>query len=137
MHVVGFQFREDEDELSDFVFVARERELDFLTTLDRNTRKPTVDEAAIDPLSTLNENGMVNEPWAAETVTARAARLESDASLDSLERTKRRNDSLFLRKSLQRERETFTRFVLVLVIVGSCSVIGTVGLVAAAVFWYK
>lgn len=98
---------------------ARERELDFLTALDRNTREPRVGNAPIDSLSPLNENGMVNEPRATETVTARAARLKSDASLDSFERTKRRNDTLFL------------------MIVGSCSVIGTVGLIAAAVFWFN
>ena len=85
--------------MSDFDVVARERELDFLTALDRNTRKPRVNDAAIDPFFPLNDNAMDNEPWPAETVTARAARLESDASLESLERTKRRNDTLFLSKS--------------------------------------
>lgn len=144
VHVVGRHLCDDEVGLSDFVFVARERELDLLTALDRNTRQPRVNAAPIDPFSPLNENGMVNEPWAAETVTARAARLESDAALDSLERTKRRNDTLFLSESFQRERERHLHGSMLNmyppffpVIVGSCSVIGTVGLIAAAVFWYK
>lgn len=33
--------------------------------------------------------------------------------------------------------EQFVDFVFVLVIVGACCAVGAVGLVAAAVFWYK
>jgi len=54
-----------------------------------------------------------------DEVTGRAERLQSNPVLTSIERKNRRNDTLFL------------------VIVGTCCVVGVVGLVAAAIFWYK
>jgi len=57
--------------------------------------------------------------WNADGTFARVARLQSNSELNSNEIKRRRNDTLFL------------------VIVGICCVIGAVGLVAAAVFWYK
>jgi hypothetical protein len=76
-------------------------------------------DANIDSLSRNNGNDPSDETWNADTATARAARLQSNEVSEDVERQKRRNDALFL------------------VIVGTCSLVGVVGLVAAAVFWYK
>jgi len=54
-----------------------------------------------------------------EPVLERALRLQSSAELNSNERKNRRNDTLFI------------------VVVGTCCAVGVVGLVAAAIFWYK
>jgi hypothetical protein len=75
-------------------------------------------EASIDQ-SSQHSNRHLEEPWVAEGITGRAERLQSNAALDNLERKKRRNDTLFI------------------VIVGTCCVVGVMGLVAAAIFWYK
>lgn len=60
-----------------------------------------------------------DEPWFVDGVTGRAERLQSNPALTAIERKSRRNDALFL------------------MIVGTCCVVGVVGLVAAAIFWYK
>jgi len=76
-------------------------------------------EASIDKLSQYNDKHLNGEPWVAEHFTGRAERLQSNAALNNVERKKRRNDTLFL------------------VIVGTCCAVGVMGLVAAAIFWYK
>jgi hypothetical protein len=76
-------------------------------------------EASIDELSLHNNRHLSEDPWVVEGITGRAERLQSNAALDNIERKKRRNDTLFI------------------VIVGTCCVVGVVGLVAAAIFWYK
>jgi len=69
--------------------------------------------ASIDKISQYNNKHFLDEP------VERAERLQSNAELNSIERKTRRNDTLFI------------------VIVGTCCVVGVVGLVAAAMFWYK
>jgi len=76
-------------------------------------------EASIDKLSQSNNKELNEEPWIVDEVTARVARLQSNPTLNTNERNKRRNDTLFL------------------IIVGTCCAVGVVGLVAAAIFWYK
>jgi len=61
----------------------------------------------------------LDESWIVNNADIRAERLQSNAELNSIERKSRRNDTLFI------------------VIVGTCCVVGVVGLVAAAMFWYK
>jgi len=67
---------------------------------------------------TYNEN-ILEEPWLGGNANERAERLQSNAALHSGDRRQRRNDTLFF------------------VIVGTCCMIGVIGLVAATVFWYK
>lgn len=67
---------------------------------------------------TYNEN-ILEEPWLGGSVNGRAERLQSNAALNSRDRKQRRNDTLFF------------------VIVGTCCMVGVVGLLAATVFWYK
>ncbi|CAF0871891.1 unnamed protein product [Adineta steineri] len=57
--------------------------------------------------------------WLADTANSVVARLQSTDVLDDATQRQKRNDTLFL------------------VIVGSCSLVGVLGLVAAAVFWYR
>jgi len=76
-------------------------------------------DAAIDSLSQWNEHQAVDRPWLKDTATARAARLQANDVEQDVERRKRRNDTLFL------------------AIVGTCSLVGVLGLVAAAIFWYR
>jgi hypothetical protein len=67
-----------------------------------------------------NKNDHIpEESWIVESAVERIERLQSNAELNSIGRKKRRNDTLFI------------------VIVGTCCVVGVVGLVAAAIFWYK
>ncbi|UJR21675.1 hypothetical protein I4U23_024752 [Adineta vaga] len=67
---------------------------------------------------TFHEN-VLEEPWLGGSVNGRAERLQTNAALNSGDRRQRRNDTLFF------------------VIVGTCCMIGVVGLVAATIFWYK
>jgi len=75
------------------------------------------DEAAIDHFAQLHEQNA--KSWIPDSGTGRLARLQANDALQDTERKKRRNDALFL------------------VIVGTCSLVGVLGLVAAAIFWYK
>ena len=75
--------------------------------MDRHTRKPAKKkisdqetEAAIDRLTQLDKNQVLHEPWIVDTATGRAERLQSDTVVDSSDRKKRRNDTLFLSKSM-------------------------------------
>jgi len=61
----------------------------------------------------------IDDPGIVHTAIERVERLQSNAELNSSDRKKRRNDTLFV------------------VIVGTCCFVGVVGLVAAAIFWYK
>jgi hypothetical protein len=72
-------------------------------------------ETHIEKLSQLNDNHLIGDPWTSGVVVGRAERLQSD----SVDKRKRRNDTLFL------------------VVVGTCCAVGVVGLIAAAIFWYK
>jgi hypothetical protein len=75
--------------------------------------------SAVDRIPELQENRAIQDPWYQDTVVSRAERLQSNGFLDDNDHRKRRNDTLFL------------------VIVGTCSLVGILGLVAAAIFWYK
>jgi hypothetical protein len=84
--------------------------------------KTNLDEDAddvIDTFSQLNGKNAIDQSWLKDTATGRTERLQSNEVSDDIERKKRRNDALFL------------------VIVGTCSLVGVLGLVAAAIFWYK
>jgi hypothetical protein len=102
-----------------------QRSLNYLISSDEETqqlnKKNLNDDtdAAIDRLSKLNEKDFINEQWIADRATARMAYLQADEASENIERRKRRNDALFL------------------AIVGTCSLVGVVGLIAAAIFWYK
>lgn len=76
-------------------------------------------KALEDALSPDQDKQLLEEPWIVDGVTGRAERLQSNPALTSAERKKRRNDTLFL------------------VVVGTCCAVGAVGLIAAAIFWYK
>jgi hypothetical protein len=78
-----------------------------LKYVDRNTRissktQLSDDEtnAAANRLSQVNEKHAAGEPWFSDSATGRVGRLQSNAAVDSSERRKRRNDTLFLGKSL-------------------------------------
>ncbi|CAM2701304.1 unnamed protein product [Rotaria socialis] len=113
-------------ELAKHLLSADNNELDYLLSLDRATRKPSkltrnhdsLDSAS-DNLSRRDQKQDASEPWASDTSISRTARLQLNGAVDNLERRKRRNDVLFL------------------VIVGTSSLVGIVGLIAAAIFWYK
>jgi len=94
------------------------KESDYWSSDDREARDVGAG-AAIDGIAELYENRAVNDPSYEDTVVSRAERLETGGFLDGSERRKRRNDTLFL------------------VIVGTCSLVGVLGLIAAAIFWYK
>lgn len=105
------------------------RELDDFDVVDdliRPTRRPkkikvsdSDTDAAIDRISQINENhGKQPSIVNGETV-GRTERLQTDLIVDSADRNKQRNDILFL------------------IIVGTCSLIGILGLIAAVIFWYK
>jgi hypothetical protein len=75
--------------------------------------------AEIDTVSLSLENPGNSAAWNPDSADSILARLQSNDALNDSEQRKRRNDTLFL------------------VIVGICSLVGIVGLVAAAIFWYK
>jgi len=75
--------------------------------------------AEIETVSLSLENPGNSGAWNSDSANSILARLQSNDALNDSEQRKRRNDTLFL------------------VIVGICSLVGIVGLVAAAIFWYK
>jgi hypothetical protein len=77
------------------------------------------EEASIDEISQNNNENVLEGSWDVDGAFARVARLQSNPELNSIEIKRRRNDTLFV------------------VVVGICCVIGVVGLLAAAIFWYK
>jgi hypothetical protein len=105
---------------------ANKKELDYLTSLDRDTRKPNQlipnDNAAGAGTNNLPDddgNHGFDEPWLTDTGISRTERLQSNAGSSNTEQNRRRSDVLFL------------------VIVGTSTLVGILGLVAAAIFWYK
>jgi hypothetical protein len=91
-------------------------EWDDSDVLDRNTRKSTnPPDSGSDTVNHLDDNQNGDEVWPVDTAVARAERLLDGTD----ERRKRRNDVFFI------------------IIVGTCSLVGVIGLVAAAIFWYK
>lgn len=101
-------------------------DFDDVNDLIRPTRRPkkikvsdSDTDAAIDRISQINENHDNKSPLKADESVGRTERLQTDMIVDSADRHKQRNDTLFL------------------IIVGTCSLIGILGLIAAAIFWYK
>jgi hypothetical protein len=76
-------------------------------------------EASIDKLSQYKHEQNFEKPWVVNSALERVARLQTNAELNSIGRKQQRNDTLFI------------------VVVGICCAVGVVGLVAAAIFWYK
>jgi len=72
-------------------------------------------------ISDLAKEHFLEEPWIADTgtETERVERLQSNAALKPNDKKKQRNETLLF------------------VIVGTCCIVGVVGLIGAAVFWYK
>jgi len=70
------------------------------------------------PSKLANEH-LLEEPWVADVATERVERLQSNNVLPSNDKRKQRNETLFI------------------AIVGACCAVGIVGLIGAAVFWYK
>lgn len=99
-----------------------QKQLDYLLELSRKTdefngnNQYDNNDAAIDQLS---QSNIDNQDWIADNAASRTERLQSDEQLINSERSKRRNDALFL------------------AIVAVCSLVGVLGLVAAAIFWYR
>lgn len=101
-------------------------DLDFLGSLDRETRKPAqsiqrddTDNTAIDNPSERSQQNNIESPWQVDTATSRVERLESVKTVNSIQQGQRRNDIIFL------------------VIVSTSTVVGVLGLIAALIFWYK
>jgi len=99
---------------------------DYLIPLDLETQQrdetDTNNEkldAPISQFSQLAGNNDADGPWPADTANSRIEHLQSNPVLEDIERRQRRNDALFL------------------AVVATCSVVGILGLVAAAIFWYK
>lgn len=76
-------------------------------------------KASVNAASHSEHESYLDEPWVVDSATVRIARLQSNAELDPSYSRKRRNNAVF--------------FVVVVV----CCLVGSVGLVAAAIFWYK
>jgi len=89
----------------------------------RKSNKNTVNDIdpddAIDQLAQVNVNHALNEPWMADHAAVQAARLQANGFETGVEQKQRRNDIIFL------------------VLVSVCSLIGILGLISAAIFWYK
>jgi len=75
--------------------------------------------SSIDEIPQYNNEHSNEKSWNVDSAVQRAERLLSSEELNSNERKLRRNDTLFI------------------IIVGTCCVVGVMGLVAAAMFWYK
>jgi len=85
-------------------------------SLNRDTRKPIhSSDTNSDAVNKVDDNQNDNDLWVPDTHIARAERLLDGSDTQR----KRRNDALFI------------------IIVGTCSLVGIIGLVAAAIFWYK
>jgi hypothetical protein len=87
--------------------VANEEDSNYWASNDQQARKLSGIQTrevgaggAIGSFAELNENPAVIDPQFDDTVVSRAERLQSSGTLDDSERRKRRNDALFLGKSL-------------------------------------
>jgi len=108
------------DKENDDLLPASLQQLDNTDPLDRGTRIPNLaSRTAVETVNQLNPDQYGSEQWPADTADVRFERLQAIGNLASSEQRKRRNDALFL------------------MIVGACSLVGVIGLVAAAIFWYK
>ncbi|CAF2055456.1 unnamed protein product [Rotaria magnacalcarata] len=76
-------------------------------------------QATVNEKPQFNNQQLLEEPWMADSAHARVERLQSNPALSAIERKQRRNDTLFI------------------VVIGTCCLVGVVGLIAAAIFWYK
>lgn len=76
-------------------------------------------KASADAASHLQQDSYADEPWIVDSATIRMARLQSNAVLNSNYPGRQQNNAIFF------------------VVVGICCLVGSVGLVAAAIFWYK
>lgn len=79
--------------------------MDFLKSLDRETRKPNNrilnenrNDAAVNNPAERNEKAPTDETWPVDSAVNRAERLESVTPLDTIKRSQRRNDVMFLGK---------------------------------------
>ncbi|UJR27584.1 hypothetical protein I4U23_008865 [Adineta vaga] len=88
-------------------------------------KEASTNQRELDYLTSLDHGTRVlnevkkDESWAVDTANSRTERLQSDTIQSDSEHAQRRNDTLFL------------------LIVGTCSLVGVLGLVAAAIFWYR
>jgi len=90
-----------------------------LVDKEAEKRRTNFNELPSEILEPVNNDQFLGEPWIVDSAVERAERLQSNAELNSIEQKKRRNDTLFI------------------LIVGTCCAVGVVGLVGAAIFWYK
>jgi hypothetical protein len=88
-------------------------------SLDELTENKINDNRAVEGSLNKISQADLEEPWIQDSVVGRAESLQSNAALNSMDRKNRRNNTLFI------------------AIVGTCCLVGVVGLVAAAIFWYK
>lgn len=105
---------------------ADRRELDHLASSNLDKRKSNINDMndvetdeTIDRLTAININRGLNEPWIADNAAIQAARLQGNGFETDIEQRQRRSDVLFL------------------VLVAICSLVGVLGLISAAIFWYK
>jgi len=105
---------------------ADRRELDHLASSNLDKRKPNKNlqndidtDDVINNFAKADEDPALTEPWIANNAAAQAARLQANGFEIDIEQKQRRNDVLFL------------------VLVAVCSLVGILGLISAAVFWYK
>ncbi|CAF1284451.1 unnamed protein product [Adineta steineri] len=108
---------------------------------------------SIDKVSEVHHENLFEEPWVPDSIIGRAERLQSNAGLRSTKKGQR-NDTLFIKpwvpdsiigraerlqsnaglRSTKKGQRNDTLFI---TIVATCCAVGVVGLVGAAIFWYK
>jgi hypothetical protein len=93
------------------------RQLDEQNSLNQPIKTKSSDVNEIE--GSIDNKHLSDEPWIVDGITGRAERLQSNPAVASVDRRKRRNDTLFL------------------IIVGICCAVGVIGLITAAIFWYK